>query len=140
MTPSQDDPPRPEPAAVGTSPDIEWGLRRMYDVKREIEALEQEYEQLRDTLALQQFGSAYFVGPDHQKHYGYVVNPEKVEIDPDLIDELDEALREEVAPRKIVSAKLKQAIATGRITEDVVARHLRIKPGTSHIRFGVMED
>lgn len=134
-----DEPQRPEPAPLGSKPDVEDGLLRLYRLSEQIKTLEAEKDDLRDQLAAERFGSAYFASDDHEKRYGYVVEPEKVVVDPDLLDDLDEALLDEVAPRKLDTRKMKQAIAAGRITEEQVVRYLRIEPGTPHIRFGIVE-
>lgn len=122
------------------SADTEDKLARMRRIKRKlIPDLEQEYERLRDELVASDamLTARHFISEDEGKLVGFVVRPGKTTLHHERVADLPEDVQDAIAPRKIVSDKLKAAVQKGLVTPQQLVRLMTFKDGagTPHIRF-----
>lgn len=120
-------------------PDTEAKLAQLYELKNTRDSTKEQYEKLRDELlesgALD--SSRYFLDSDGNKLYGYRVAPEPIEINVSLLESyVPTEVINEVTERKVVAAKFKKAVETGRIPTEVFVKVAQKKPQKAHIRFG----
>lgn len=126
----------PEPEEAGLAPDLEDKLAQLHALKTAENNAKEAYEKLRDQILPELDTSRYFIDDEGVKRYAYKVEPEKLIIDPGLLDMIDPEVLDKVAPRQVDRKKLQQEVAAARIDLEVYTRHTRFEPGTPHIRFG----
>jgi hypothetical protein len=117
--------------------DTEELLSRLLEVQSNRRGLESEYELLRSEGAeALEDGPRYFIGPDGCKWYATRGQASTLDIDEDaLLAELDEALLDQVMPRKLNKTAFKEACETERISAATVARVARLKPNQPFVKF-----
>jgi hypothetical protein len=99
------------------------------------------YEKLRDEAAerLEETGPRYYVGEDGVKRYAVRQQSHPLEVSvSELIAEYGEdnpELLDRIAPRKVDRDQFKRAVATGKVSAEVLLRVARFKHSKPFVRF-----
>lgn len=120
-------------------PDRADKLRRMKEIKAEQEALETEYDNLRDELMPELNEPVFIIGDDGEKYRVSKVQGSMPVWHYENLDKLTPEQREAITEVKISGAKFKQEIQAGRLDPEVALDLVSYRPKRAYPAFEPVE-
>lgn len=121
-------------------PDRADKLRRMQEIRKELESLETEYDDLRDEVVIPWDGEPEFIiGDDGRKYRVSRIEGSDPVYHYEHLEDLTKSQREAITEVKIVGAKLKAEIQAGRIHADDALNLVSYRPKKPYPKFDLAE-